>query len=124
MLPVIPAEVLNPLEHEFRHAVLAGLASVPRVPGPKRSTRQKPGRELLEFCKDRQGDVLRFTTDTSIWPTNDLASYCTSCGGWEVWGLAGRSGGCRAGGFSVAGGSDILPWRAGAPGFAVRVAAA
>ena len=56
--------------------------------------------------------------------TNDLASYCTSCGGWEVWGLAGRSGGCRAGGFSVAGGSDILPWFAGAPGFAVGVAAA
>ena len=69
-------------------------------------------------------DVLRFTTDTSIWPTNDLASYCASCGGWEVQGLAGRPGGCRAGGFSVAGGSDILPWRAGAPGFAVGVAAA
>ena len=55
---------------------------------------------------------------------NDLASYCTSCGGWRVRGLAGRSGGCRAGGFSVAGGSDILPWFAGAPGFAVGVAAA
>ncbi len=56
--------------------------------------------------------------------SNDLASYCTFCGGWEVRGLAGRPGGCRAGGFSVAGGSDILPWRAGAPGFAVGVAAA
>ena len=123
-LDAIPAGVRNPLEHEFRHAVLAGLASVPRVPGPKNSTKQKPGRELLEFCRDRRSDVLLFTEDTSVWPTNDLASYCTSCGGWEVRGLAGCSGGCRAGGFSVAGGSDILPWRAGAPGFAVGVAAA
>jgi hypothetical protein len=72
-LPAIPAEVLKPLEHEFRHAVLAGLASVSRVPGPKNSTRQKPGRELLEFCKDRQDDVLRFTTDTRIWPTNNIS---------------------------------------------------
>jgi transposase len=72
-LPAIPAEVLKPPEHEFRHAVLAGLASVSRVPGPKNSTRQKPGRELLEFCKDRQDDVLRFTTDTRIWPTNNIS---------------------------------------------------
>ncbi len=49
-LPAIPADALKPLEHEFRHAVLAGLASVPRVPGPKNSTKQKPGRDLLEFC--------------------------------------------------------------------------
>jgi transposase len=72
-LPAIPADALKPLEHEFRHAVLAGLASVPRVPGPKNSTKQKPGRELLEFCKNRQDDVLRFTTDTSIWPTNNIS---------------------------------------------------
>ena len=41
-LDAIPADVLEPLEHEFRHAVLAGLASVPRVPGPKNSTKQTP----------------------------------------------------------------------------------
>jgi hypothetical protein len=68
-LPAIPADVLKPLAHEFRHAVLAGLASVPRVPGPKHNTKQKPGRELLEFCRDRRDDVLRFTTDTNIWLT-------------------------------------------------------
>jgi transposase len=79
-LPAVPADILKPLEHEFRHAVLAGLASVPRVPGPKHSTKQKPGRELLEFCGNRRDDVLRFTTDTSIWPTNDRASHCTSWG--------------------------------------------
>ncbi|HUY46049.1 MAG TPA: transposase [Streptosporangiaceae bacterium] len=69
----IPADVAGPLEHEFRHAVLAGLASVPRVPGPKNSTKQKPGRELLEFCRHRQADVLLFTEDTSIWPTNNIS---------------------------------------------------
>jgi hypothetical protein len=72
-LPAIPADALTPLEHEFRHAVLAGLASVPRVPGPKNSTKQHPGRELLEFCRDRRDDVLRFTKDTSIWPTNNIS---------------------------------------------------
>ena len=72
-LAAIPADVTGPLEHEFRHAVLAGLASVPRVPGPKNSTKQRPGRELLEFCNQRQEDVLRFTTDTSIWPTNNIS---------------------------------------------------
>ena len=72
-LPVIPGDVLAPLEHEFRHAVLAGLASVPRVPGPKNTVKQKPGRELLEFCRDRRADVLRFTTDTRIWPMNNIS---------------------------------------------------
>src|SRR6266496_910354 len=87
-LDAIPADVRKPLEHEFRHAVLAGLASVPRVPGPKNSTKQKPGRELLEFCRDRRSDVLLFTEDTSVWPTNDLASHCTSWGRCAVSGLA------------------------------------
>ena len=41
------------------------------MPGPKNSTKQKPGRELLEFCRGRRDDVLRFTTATSIWPTNN-----------------------------------------------------
>jgi transposase len=72
-LPVIRADDLNPLAHEFRHAVLAGLASVPRVPGPKNQVKQKPGRELLEFCRDRRDDVLRFTKDTSVWPTNNIS---------------------------------------------------
>lgn len=49
------------------------MASVPRVPGPKNSTKQKPGREPLEFCRDRHSDVLRFTTDTRIGPTNNIS---------------------------------------------------
>ena len=72
-LDAIPADARRPLEREFRHAVLAGLASVPRVPGPKNSTRQKPGRELLEFCRDRRSDVLLFAEDTSVWPTNNIS---------------------------------------------------
>jgi transposase len=72
-LDAIPAGVRNPLKHEFRHAVLAGLASVPRVPGPKNSTKQRPGRELLEFCRDRRSDVLLFAEDTSVWPTNNIS---------------------------------------------------
>jgi transposase len=72
-LDAIPVGVRKPLQHEFRHAVLAGLASVPRVPGPKNSTKQKPGRELLEFCRDRRSGVLLFTEDTSVWPTNNIS---------------------------------------------------
>jgi hypothetical protein len=83
-----------------------------------------PGYTLARRLQARAAQVWRFAADFAVPFTNDRASYCTSCGGWEVWGLTGRSGGCRAGGFSVAGGSDILPWRAGAPGFAVGVAAA
>ena len=72
-LPAIAEDVMKPLAHEFRHAVLAGLASVPRVPGPKNSTRQRAGREMLEFCRNRAADVLRFSTDTSVWPTNNIS---------------------------------------------------
>jgi transposase len=67
-LEAVPAGIRGPLEHEFRHA---GLASVPR---PKHGTKQKPGRELLEFCRDRRSDVLLFTEDTSVWPTNNRSS--------------------------------------------------
>lgn len=72
-LDAVPADVLAPLASEFRHAVRVGLARVPRVPGPKNQVRQRPGRELLEFCKEREDDVLRFTKDTSVWPTNNLS---------------------------------------------------
>jgi hypothetical protein len=72
-LPAIPAGEREPLETEFRRAVTVGLAAVSRVPGPRNQTRQQPGREMLEFCRNRQADVLRFTAGTSIWPTNNLS---------------------------------------------------
>jgi hypothetical protein len=71
--PAIPPHVAEPLLREFRHAVLAGLSSVPRIPGPKNTTAQRPGRDLLEFCQDRPGDVTRFCDDTTIWPTNNIS---------------------------------------------------
>ncbi len=69
----IPQHIRDPLLREFRHAVLAGLCNVPRIPGPKSSTAQHPGRDLLEFCRERQDDVTRFCGDTRIWPTNNIS---------------------------------------------------
>jgi hypothetical protein len=65
--------VRDPLVSEFRHAIRVGLAQVPRVPGPRNSTAQLPGRDLLEFCRDHEDDVLRFCFDTRIWPTNNIS---------------------------------------------------
>jgi transposase len=72
-LAAIPAATADPLILEFRRAVTVGLSQVPRIPGPKHSTAQHPGRDLLEFCRDRQDDVLRFCRDTRIWPTNNIS---------------------------------------------------
>ena len=69
----IPPHIRDPLLSEFRHAVLAGLSDVPRIPGPKHTTAQHPGRDLLEFCRDRPADVTRFCYDTRIWPTNNIS---------------------------------------------------
>jgi hypothetical protein len=65
--------VREPLIDSFRHAIRVGLAEVRAVPGPRSSTAQLPGRMLLEFGRDHQDDVLRFTTDTRIWPTNNIS---------------------------------------------------
>ncbi len=43
------------------------------IPGPKNSTAQHPGRDLLEFCHDREADVTRFCFDTRVWPTNNIS---------------------------------------------------
>jgi transposase len=72
-LPAVPADVADPLVTEFRRAVTVGLSAVPRVTGPKNQVKQHPGRDLLEFCRDREDDVLRFTADTRIWPTNNIS---------------------------------------------------
>ncbi len=72
-LPAIPEDIRDEPALEFPHAVRVGLSQVPRVPGPRHCTAQRPGRELLEFCCDREADVLRFTEDTRIWPTNNIS---------------------------------------------------
>jgi transposase len=69
----IAAAVRSPLVNSFRHAVRVGLAQVRPNPGPRHRTAQPPGRALLEFCRDHEPDVLRFTTDTRIWPTNNIS---------------------------------------------------
>jgi transposase len=72
-LTAIPPSIRDPLISEFRHAILAGLSEIPRIPGPKASTRQHPSRDLLEFCRDRQDDVTRFCYHTKVWPTNNIS---------------------------------------------------
>jgi transposase len=68
-LPALPGEVAAPLIHAFKHGVLVGLSQIPRVPGRK----QEPCRDLLECLRDRQADVMRFTTDLRIPPTSNQA---------------------------------------------------
>lgn len=72
-LAEIDPQIRDKLTLEFRRAVRVGLAQVPRVPGPSHSTAQHPGRVLLEFCRDREDDVLRFCHDIRIWPTNNIS---------------------------------------------------
>jgi transposase len=72
-LAAIPAAIREPLEQLFRRAITVALADVPRVPGPRNSTKQHPGRDMLEFCRAREADILRFTTDTDVWPTNNIS---------------------------------------------------
>ena len=111
-LEAIPAATADPLILEFRRAVRAGLASVPRIPGPKHSTAQHPGRDLMEFCRDRENAVLRFTCDTRVWPTNDLASHCTSWVRSVVPGFSRWSGRVAGVVLSIACGTDIFRQRA------------
>ena len=72
-LAQVSRDVRDELAAEFRRAVRVGLSQLPRVPGPRHSTAQHPGRDLLEFCRDREDDVLRFCLDTRVWPTNNIS---------------------------------------------------
>ena len=69
--PAVPTQIADPLTAEFRHAVRFGLSQIRRTPGPAATTKQPPGRLLLECLRDRQADVLRFVTDTRVPPTNN-----------------------------------------------------
>jgi transposase len=68
-LAAVPADLAAHAIHAFKHEVLAGLSQVPKVPGRK----QQPGRDLLQCLRDRQADVLRFTTGLRIPPTPNHA---------------------------------------------------
>jgi hypothetical protein len=47
----------------FRRTVTFGLPAVPRVPGPRTTVKQKPGREMPEFRRNREADAPRFASD-------------------------------------------------------------
>jgi transposase len=68
-LAAIPDQVAAPLTRAFRHGVILGLGQVKKIEGRK----QQPCRDLLECLRDRQDDVLRFTTDLRIPPTSNQA---------------------------------------------------
>jgi transposase len=69
----VPTDIADPLILELRRAIRVGLAQIPRIPGPARTTKQTDGRLLLECFRDREQDVLRFIADTRIWPTNNTS---------------------------------------------------
>lgn len=68
-LPAIPDAVAAPLRQAYTQAVHTGLTQLPRRP----HGRQPPARTLLELLDDGVEDILRFTTDTRIPPTNNQA---------------------------------------------------
>jgi hypothetical protein len=68
-LAAIPDQIAAPLTRAFRHGVILGLGQVKKIDGRK----QQPCRDLLECLRDRQADVLRFTTDLQIPPTSNQA---------------------------------------------------
>jgi transposase len=68
-LATVPGEVAAPLIKAFRHGVILGLGQVKKNSGRK----QEPFRQLLQCLRDRQDDVLRFTTDLRIPPTSNQA---------------------------------------------------
>jgi transposase len=69
----IPAAILDKHTLDLRRAVRVGLAGIPRRHGPRNSTRQHPGRCLLEVFRDREQDVLRYARDLRVPFTNNLA---------------------------------------------------
>ena len=70
-LAVVPDDAAAGHLRLFRHGVNAGLSAVRRVPGA--NSNQPPARHLLECLKHREGDVLRFLTDTTIPATSNQA---------------------------------------------------
>jgi transposase len=70
-MSAVPGETTAEHLKLFRHGVRVGLSQVRRVRGAK--SKQPPARTLLECLRDREADVLRFLTDTSIPPTSNQA---------------------------------------------------
>jgi hypothetical protein len=72
-LPAVPATTATPLTGAYRAAIAAGLADLAARPGATRLHQRHHRQRLLEDLRDREADVLRFTTDTRIPPTSNQA---------------------------------------------------
>jgi transposase len=72
-LPAVPAATAAPLTAAYRDAITAGLADLATRPGATRLHHRQHRQRLLEDLRDREQDVLRFTTDTRVPPTSNQA---------------------------------------------------
>jgi hypothetical protein len=72
-LPAVPAATAAPLITAYREAIAAGLADLAARPGATRRHHRQHRQKLLEDLRDRETDVLRFTTDTRVPPTTNQA---------------------------------------------------
>jgi uncharacterized coiled-coil protein SlyX len=68
-LPAIPDAIAGPLLADFDTALATGRTALPHQPTRK----QPPARNLLDLLHTRRGDVLRFTADTQVPPTNNTS---------------------------------------------------
>jgi transposase len=67
--PTVTSRAAHRHRQQLRQAVAVGLSQITRRHGA--NVKQLPGRNLLECLRDREADVLAFTTDTRIPPTNN-----------------------------------------------------
>ncbi len=72
-LAAVPASIRDPLAAAYRDAVTTGLADLAGRAGGSHLHNRHPSQRLLEDLRDREQDVLRFTTDLRITPTSNQA---------------------------------------------------
>ena len=72
-LDAIPATTAAPLRRAFADGVTAGIAHLATLPRGIRKNPRQPCRELLQTLRDREDDVLRFTTNLAIPATSNQA---------------------------------------------------
>jgi hypothetical protein len=72
-LGAVPAATAGPLITAYRDGITAGLAEMAAMPRGIRKNHRQPCQRLLEDLRDREADVLRFTTDLRIPPTSNQA---------------------------------------------------
>jgi transposase len=72
-LAAVPPGTAGPLAAAFRDAVAAGLAEMAAMPRGLRKNYRQPCQQLLHDLRDREADVLRFTTDLRVPPTTNQA---------------------------------------------------